>query len=78
MAQLINFHRLGRIVILNDEIYLLSEKRYNQIFEVGRKIQSLIEVYDDKKYKEKHYKTCNKIRKFGKLLGNADYMLRDD
>ena len=74
----IDFHKIGRLVILNDELYLLSEKRYIQIFRINKPIQKIIKIHNEKKNMEEHEKLCNRIRTHGKLLGYADRMLRDD
>ena len=74
---MIDFHKLGRLVILNEEIYLLSEKRYIQVFRINKPIPKLIKISDGK-WEEEHQKLCDKIRKHGKLMGEVDRILRDD
>lgn len=67
-----------RIVVVNDEIYLLSEKRFNQIFKVGIPIPKIIKLMDKTYCAKEHEKLCNKVRKHGRLLDRADRILRDD
>lgn len=74
----IDWHRLGRTIVLNDELYLISEKRFNQIFGINKPIPKKIKVFDEKRCREEHQKLCNKVRKFGKLMGEIDRILRDD
>jgi len=74
----INWHRLGRTVVLNEELYLLSEKRFNQIFRINKPIPKKIKLFDEKKHKEEHQKLCDNVRKFGKLMGDIDRILKDD
>ena len=74
----INFHRLGRLVILNNELFLLSEKRYNQIMNLNKPFPTILHLIDEKKRRIKHQKLCDKVRKYGNLIGQADIMLRDD
>jgi len=74
----IDWHKLGRSVVLNDELYLISEKRFNQIVGLNKPIPKLIKVFDEKEHKKKHQKMCDKVRKYGKLMGEIDLILRDD
>ena len=77
---LINFHKLGRLVILNEEMYLLSEIRFNQIFEIGKDVPKNISIvkWDEKAHHKKHQKLCDNVKKYGKLMGEVDWILRDD
>jgi len=76
----IDWHKLGRSVVLNDELYLISEKRFNQIFKKFLTISEskIIKVVTEKRRQEEHQKLCNKVRKYGKLMGEIDWILRDD
>jgi hypothetical protein len=76
--EMINFHRLGRLVILNEEMFMLSEKRFIQIFQLNKEISRVIDALDERKWKKRHQNVCNKIRRYGKLMGFVDRILRDD
>lgn len=81
MIKGIDFHKLGRLVCLNNELYLLSEKNYNKIFENYFRIalnEKTIKLFDKKKINKEHQELCNKVRKIGKLMGEVDEILRDD
>lgn len=67
-----------QIVILNEEIYELSDARYRQIFRIDMPQKKKIHAISRYGWKADHAKICDKVRKFGKLIGTADMILRDD
>ncbi len=67
-----------RIVVLNNEVYEVSEGTFNTIMGFNKKKLKLLRAYDEKRERELHEKNCKRIRKYGKLLMKADIMLRDD
>ena len=67
-----------RLVALNDEVYELSIKRFEQIFELNKPIRKHIKVLDDEQRQKQHQRLCDKIRRYGKVFLKLNWMLRDD
>lgn len=66
------------LVVLNNDIYELSESHYDRIFKINKQVPKKLAIFDELKHREEHEKTCNAIRKHGKLIGMALRVLRDD
>jgi hypothetical protein len=69
-----------RIAILNNEVFRITEAKYNKIMKFGRydKKSKKIPVYNEEQNKKEHQANCDLIRKYGKKILDADVMLRDD
>ena len=64
--------RHRRIVVLNNDIYEMSEVNYQKLL---TKLTKTIKVA----FKEKeHKRKCRIIRKYGKIICETDWILRDD
>lgn len=75
---IIDLNNAGRVIILNDGVYLLSEEKFTKFFEIGKPTPKIIKLVNEKERIKEHYKLCEKIRKSGKFIGYADRILRDD
>ena len=63
-----------RIVVLNEEVYEVSEGTYSIITQANRKMSNVM----GDNFQDRHAKNCERVRKYGKILFRADLILRDD
>ena len=67
-----------RYVCLNEIVYTLTESKYNEIIGFNKPMKKRYKIFDREAYQNKHQKTCDKIRKYGKYYLTLDQMWRDD
>ena len=66
---------MKRIVILNNDIYEVSDAVFRRIF--PKTIPKTTPI-PPASYRKEHKRHCEIVRKHGKIIAEADLLLRDD